>query len=93
MDRDAKYQRNPDIVARALAENEGGVLLHLETGAYFGINEVGFAIWELIDGERSMSDLVDRLGELVSGAPPNLEGDVVTFLNNALERDLIRPAE
>jgi hypothetical protein len=89
MNQDVKYRKSDDIVARNLAEQEGAVLLNLETGAYFGINPVGLVIWEHIDGERSVTDLVDVVRERVVGGPPDLEADVVAFLNNALERDLI----
>jgi len=93
MNRDTRFRKNPDIVARGLADSEGGVLLSLETGAYFGINQVGLVIWEYLDGERDVGDLIELLRERVSGGPPDLESDVVAFLNNALQRELILPVD
>jgi len=89
MNRDSKIRRNPNVVARQLAEGEGGVLLHVESGAYHGTNAVGLVIWELIDGERTVAELIDGVRARVDGAPPQLEHDVVAFLDSALERDLI----
>jgi hypothetical protein len=86
---DAKIQKNPEIVARALAEPEGGVLLHMESGAYFGVNQVGLLVWELVDGERTVADLVEALRARVANGPPELERDVLQFLDSALERDLV----
>ena len=47
MSADVVYRKNPDVVARGLAEGEGGVLLRLDSGAYFGVNPVGLLVWEL----------------------------------------------
>jgi len=50
---------------------------------------VGQAIWDLVDGERSVGEIVTALRERVSGAPPQLESDVIAFLGDALERNLV----
>ena len=77
------------MVARELSASEGGVLLHLETAQYHGVNPVGLLIWELLDGERSVRDVVDAVRERVQNAPPELESDVMTFLNDVHERGLV----
>lgn len=93
MNRDSKVRKNPEVVARGLAEQEGGVLLHLETGAYHGVNPVGLVIWELIDGERTVADLVDEVRTRISNGPAELDRDVVGFLESALERNLVLDVE
>lgn len=90
MNQDTKVMRNPDVVARQLSETEGAVLLHLETGAYHGLNPVGLLVWDQIDGERTVADLIAAVREGVFDPPPQLESDVISFLKGALERDLIR---
>ena len=50
-------RKNPQVVYRALA-GEGGVLLHLESGAYHGLNEVGTLIWGLLDEDKTFDRLV-----------------------------------
>ena len=92
MDRTMRLQHNPDVVARELAGPEGAVLLHLDTGAYHGLNPVGFAVWDLVDGTRTVAEIIDGVRARVASAPPELESDVVAFLENALARDLVRPA-
>jgi Coenzyme PQQ synthesis protein D (PqqD). len=89
MNRDSKIKRNPKVVARELGEPQGAVLLHLDTGAYHGLNRVGFVVWELIDGERTVSDLVDGVCARIENAPPEVEQDVSSFLEAALARNLI----
>jgi hypothetical protein len=87
--RDSKVSRNPRIVARELGEPQGAVLLHLETGAYHGLNPVGFLVWELIDGKRTVADLVDGVRARIEDAPPQVEADVLAFLEAGLARNLI----
>ncbi len=85
----SRLKQNPDVVARELAAGEGAVLLHLKTGAYHGMNRVGLAVWELLDGERTVEDVMEAVRTRVDGAPQSLEADVTAFLNGALERDLV----
>jgi hypothetical protein len=87
--RDSKVSRNPKIVARELGEPQGAVLLHLDTGAYHGLNPVGFLVWELIDGQRTVADLVDGVRARIEDPPPQVEQDVLKFLEAGLARNLI----
>jgi len=90
VNRNVKIQKNPDVVARALAKPDGGVLLHLESGAYFGVNQVGLLVWELVDGERTLAEIITALRSRVANGPPELEQDVERFIDSVLERDLVR---
>jgi hypothetical protein len=81
-------RKNPQVVYRALA-GEGGVLLHLESGAYHGLNEVGTLIWGLLDEERTLDELVTELRERLLDPPEDLRGEVERFLADLRERDLL----
>jgi hypothetical protein len=87
------YRRNPQVVARTLGEREGGVLLHLETGAYHGINEVGFLIWQMLSESQTLHDLTTAVEAKVREVPASLEADVRAFLASAVERDLVSVAD
>jgi hypothetical protein len=82
-------RKNERVAFRELASGEGAVLLHLETGQYHGLNRIGSAIWTLIDGERTRSDVVAELSKRVSEPPDKLEDDVELFLDDMRARDLI----
>jgi len=81
--------KNENVAYRRLAEGEGGVLLHLESGEYHGINEVGCLIWELVDGERTVDGLVVALGEDIEDPPADLADQVIAFLDSLRGRDLV----
>jgi hypothetical protein len=74
---------------RDLAEGEGGVLLHLDSGLYHGVNPVGLAIWELLDDGCTAGQLVKRLRDRVEDPPQSLQSDVLEFLGRIHERDLV----
>lgn len=89
----SRIGKSPKVVARELGDGEGAVLLHLESGAYHGVNQVGLLVWELLDGERTVADIIEAVHARVIDAPPQLEGDVMGFLDRVLERHLVMVVE
>jgi predicted metal-dependent hydrolase len=87
--RESRVRQSPDVVARELSPAEGGVLLHVETAQYHGLNPVGLLIWELIDGERTVTEVVEAVRARLEEAPPQLEDEVLSFLNDVHERGLV----
>ena len=81
--------RNPLAVYRDLANEEGGLLLHLESGQYHGVNATGFAIWELIDGTRTISDISGALSD--TAASEDLIAEVRRFVEDLRQRNLLEP--
>jgi hypothetical protein len=89
LDGDTRLVRNPRIAFRTMAEG-GGVLLHLDTGAYHSVNESGRLMWEAIDADgTTVSEMaqavVDRFGISTSDAVE----DVIEFVSGLVERDLV----
>ena len=81
--------RNPRVEYRSLGEEEeGGVLLHLDTAAYHGLNGVGALAWSLLDGV-TFEKLLDDLRARLEGIPPTFEEEIGEFLRDLAERDLI----
>jgi hypothetical protein len=86
---DGVIRRNPQVVYRELAGEGGAVLLHLESGAYHGLNETGVLIWSLIDDERTFADLVAAMRERLEDPPDDLDSETEHFLADLRSRDLI----
>ena len=82
-----RVRRNDRAVHRELASG-GGVLLHLDTAAYHGVNEIGALIWTLLDG-GTVSDVATRLRKELRDAPSDLEADVAEFVEALAKRDLV----
>lgn len=83
---------HPSVLFRPVSE--GAVLLHVEDEVYFGLNEVGCAIWQLLPPEsEDMAALVAALGEKYPDvAEATLTEDVSELLVALEEAGLVRPA-
>jgi Coenzyme PQQ synthesis protein D (PqqD) len=85
----AIVKRNPRVEFRSLGEGEGGVLLHLDTAAYHGLNEVGCLIWKLLDDEPTFTGLLTDLRAQLEQLPPTFEAEISEFLDDLSQRDLV----
>jgi Coenzyme PQQ synthesis protein D (PqqD) len=83
-------QKNENVAFRRLAAGDGGVLLHLESGEYHGINEVGCLIWEHLDGERTVDAVAVAIRDGIEDPPSDLVDEVISFLESLHERDLVQ---
>jgi Coenzyme PQQ synthesis protein D (PqqD) len=88
MNEQRKITRNEEVVYRELAAGEGAVLLHVESGAYHGLNGTGSLIWSLIDGDRTRDDIVRELRAQLDDPPSGIEDDVERFLDDLRQRNL-----
>ena len=73
-----QIKQHPDVVYTDLVD--GAVLLHLETRTYYSLNEVGAAIWRLLDSAESREDLTQRLTAEYEVEKGQLESSVSEFI-------------
>ena len=90
IDPNTRIRRNPDVVFRPLEDEQGGVLLHMQSGEYHGLNELGALIWGLIENETRFADLVDGVRSETEDAPDSVDEDVSRFVEDLSARDLVR---
>ena len=93
IDDNAKIRRSPQVAAHGLGASEGGVLLHLTSGQYHGVDSVGWTIWNLLEGSRNIAELAEELRVRFPDAPNQLNEDVSTFVRDLLERNLVEVIE
>lgn len=77
---------NEAVVFAAL--NDEAVLLHIETGIYFGLDETGARIWTLLSEGYTEEAIIGKLLEEYDVEPALLRSDVTTFLANLLNKGL-----
>ena len=77
------------LAYQELAESSGGVFLHLETGQYHGVNEIGALVWSLLGEGTSFGDLLDAVRQRVEDPPEDLGEDIASFLADLESRDLV----
>ena len=67
------------------------VLLDLDSGSYFALNDVGARIWELCDGDRSVDDIVSTITAEYDVDTETARRDVVELLSMLAEEQLLAP--
>jgi hypothetical protein len=82
--------RNPRVEYRKLADGGGAVLLNLDTAAYHGLNQTGSAIWETVGEGKPLGEVVPQVAALFDDPPPTLAQEVTMFIEDLVERDLLR---
>ena len=82
-----RYERLPSVRWRAI---EGRVvLIDANEGELLHLNEVGSRVWELLDGTRSVAQLVDELHAGFDVSPARLHKDVSGFVRRLHRMELI----
>jgi len=69
--------------------DDWAVLFHPDTGAAVGINPVGVAIWQRLDGRHSVAAIVSELAEAFEGVPGSAADEVTAFVTDLTERGFV----
>ncbi len=85
--KDTTVVATPEQVSSDLAGES--VILNLKTGMYFGLNEVGASVWNLLQQPRSVTDICTQILEEYEVESEQCERDVLTLLHELIESDLI----
>jgi hypothetical protein len=77
--------------AGVLAQQAEGelVLLDVQAGSYFALNEVGAKVWALCDGSRSFTDIVGAVGAEFDAPTEVIERDVRGLLEDLASDGLV----
>jgi hypothetical protein len=68
------------------------VLLDVNGGMYYTLNEVGGRIWELLAAGVAVPAIVERLQDEYDVAPETLVADTVALIDRLLRAKLVRAA-
>jgi hypothetical protein len=82
--------RSPAVLT---AEVDGEVLMmSIERGCYFSLNDVGYDIWRRLDPPCSFAELIDRLAADYDAARATIVEDVQALLSRMVAEDIVRVA-
>jgi len=65
------------------------VLLDIDSGEYFTLNEVGGRVWDLCDGSRSVASIAEALSAEYEVEEAVLRADAMECLGDLLNRHLV----
>ena len=84
------FSRRKDVLSKTLSEQT--ILLNLETGDYFQMNETGMKIWALLDRKCSAEDVASALTRRIKIPPARARAHVDRFLKALRDYRLIEAA-
>jgi coenzyme PQQ biosynthesis protein PqqD len=84
---DQRLQRQDGVLAQA-AQGQT-VLLRLEDGGYYALDEVGARIWELCDGLRDVGEVVATLCAEFDAPAATVRADVLEFIGDLRREQLL----
>ncbi len=64
------------------------VVLNLESATYFGLDEVGTRIWQLIEEHGALVTVFDQMRREYEVAPERLEQDLLGLVDQLVEKGL-----
>lgn len=80
--------RSPSVVT---AEVDGEiVMMSIEQGRYFGLDDIGSDIWKRIEPPCSFATLVDGLAAAYEADRATIATDVQNLLGRMVEQDVVR---
>lgn len=68
------------------------VILDLSSGIYFGLNQVGSRIWDLIKQGRALGEIATVVAGEFDVTAAEVEADTLELANELLSRKLIVPS-
>ena len=68
------------------------VIISLDTKIFRGLNAVGSRVWELIDGRRSVDEIVEVIVREFDVTREQAAGDVQAFVRELLDKGLVTSA-
>jgi len=85
---DQKMTPSPDVLFREVCGES--VLLDLSSENYFGLNEVGTRIWQLLQSGFSVGDTVDALTREFEVQRVTAESDLDELLGRLVQAGLVK---
>ncbi|MDX2273742.1 MAG: PqqD family protein [Cyanobacteriota bacterium] len=65
------------------------IVVYLETGLYFSLNQSGTQIWRFLEEGISLDELISKIPQVFRDPPLGFASDVKTFLDHLHEYQLI----
>lgn len=83
------FQRSPNATHQTVAGE--AILIDLNTGSYYSLNETGTWLWENLDGRRNVGQLAHDLAQFcnIPEQVNTVQVDLIDLLNNLLAEKLV----
>jgi SynChlorMet cassette protein ScmD len=79
---------NPIVVLRKEFD-DWAVLFNPDTAEAVGVNPVGVAIWEMLDGKKSAEEISHQINQDFTDVPGSAAEEIQTFIEDLTERGFV----
>jgi hypothetical protein len=91
---DQVFQKNENFVFRQIDDET--ILVPIKNnvgdmGSIYNLNEVGAFVWEHLDGEKTLSDIKNKIAVEFEVSPEAAEEDLVEFVDQLEKIEAILP--
>lgn len=87
-----RYVRRPGLFSAKMPDGQYAIL-DAERSVFFGLNEVGARIWELLESSKSAQEISDHLLEEYAVTQEQCAREVNAFIANMTDQALIERVE
>lgn len=87
-----KYlKRDEKVVWRTLEKD--CILLHLTSGIYYTLNDVGRFLWESFDGKQKLRDIYEEMLNQYEVDPEMARNDMAELIDDLMQEGLLKHIE
>jgi SynChlorMet cassette protein ScmD len=79
---------NPVVVLRE-GPDERAILFNPDTSEAVAVNHIGLTVWRLLDGERTVEQIMTRVLPLFLGVPEGARDEVAAFIDDLVHRGFV----
>ena len=90
MNRDSRLRHTADATFQTVAGE--AIVIHLKSGAYYSLNEVGTVFWEMLDGVKTLQDCARHIGQEYDAPVEQIEADLLEIAGELAKEGLIEEA-
>lgn len=87
LNKDTRFCPNSNEVAGKVMDGEA-ILINLDTGAYYSMDNVGAVIWQFIDERRSVEEMLAGITAQYDVSAAQAESDILRILGELVDEKL-----
>lgn len=85
----AQFSIHPEVRTTP-SDEDGSVLINLQSGKVFSLNGVGAKVWTMLERGADFDGVLDALSREFNLASAELRNDVDVFINDLAKKNLLK---
>ncbi len=87
MDATSRLRRGAQTTFQVVADE--AILIHMHTGTYYSLNQIGTEFWNMLDGQQSLQQHARTLAQKYSVDEAMVTSDLMELAQKLLAEDLV----